>query len=1657
MSASPLVDTAAPPPALLPKIQVSHFGQDISFAADTTLGYATGEEKFAAWAQDYVNFVTHSGASVCYINIGDYSADTKNYYAYLDPAKGTNGVPWIVTDLLDKLPAGVEVGAIAYLDVANPWTIYDQHNFAGNNLTTDGSANSPPKNNMYQSFQMVNAINAVQLQKGGTKFITHYQADGEGAGAFETDTYYGFGGAPAAAGDLYDPTTPNQTQPDNSWTWSASQNNGWPVAGYGYTKWLWNHFMPGTTAPAPGGTALPAVGSMPSLAFTDQQATSPATWSSAQAPGYQFGIIKYAQTAWLQYSPGPMVAYTENYWFGENHYLPGPGSAIRPDTMINIDGVNTPILDAPNTVARFTAGQPPAITFNTPTVDGKPTSAPIGTAAQGYAVMGTGAIDTDAVGTGSHAFFGAGLGEGYSTGAWVTSGGSGYTQGNKYNLNVTFSAPPNVPGARQATGFIGAVDQTTGAVQGIVVIDPGAGYVTEPQITFNGPGSGARAQALVLPQDGYPTVTFPTPPAGPGARQATGYLTVNSQSNKPGSITGFVILDPGAGYDYASVANNNSANPLAGPNGLQLMISSPVSGAPFQSQILAAAGAEAASPCPPIYVPVNSSPSQIDHIVLTVLGDHYDTKLNNPSYTIAGDTPGVRYPLKIDPNYNAAYAPVFNKAGSFPIDGTGLSSVTVLARGSGYSAGASITDQGGGYDTQTLYPVTFDPPPAGANSRTATGFLDVNANGYAIGITITDPGEGYTQEPNITIPGPGANIHNGRQAHATAHLLNYPKVTMTGGTFVPGGGTAAAPYVITGPADKNHPGDPDTSYVVTGIGFTNPGVGYDSTKPPPTFTISAPASGTTALVQALPGLATKYSAYSLQTLPEINNGPASPDFKGPIQGGGNAYNWQISNGYGPGQVTSVTVSAGGSGYSAANPPHVHFTDPQRGGLKAQGTAVVDDTGAVTGITMTRMDPGYGYLTAPTVTIDPPQSGTQATATATIGEIQILSAAAQNTVYDYYANFPQQLALMFDDQNYQDVSLPKLREDFYHPLNYADWVTPQAGDQASIDKWTNVIDGTKVGQSAIATFSIESLNRSNGGKATCLDAKYQDPASLAQPNTYGGTFAGLSSLTWENFVGFLNYAAQRIASQSVRQGTPMRASDVTFQVYDVAFLPLEWLHGQSANRWSDVNETPVLLPGSGGSVAENAAPNTVIYTAEATDIGVTWADRTVTFSLEHGVGDAALLTIDPRSGEVRLLQSADYETKRSYSFTVVATDGGSPALAASRAVTVTVLDLAEPPTALRLNAPATLTVPEDTRTPLVFAQPPFSGTPNTGRTRFTATLSVADGAVRAASGAGVVVGGTPTARTFTGTLAALNSYFTAPSGRISYAPAPNNAADRTLAIRLQTAGPAGTVLDRAATQLDIVPANDAPLVRAPRGFTVVEDVASPLVWPAASRIVRDHDSPRVTVTLGVPSGTLRALPSVAVTVGGTATALTVSGAPNALAAYFRQIGNVTYTTALDDTSRQILTITAADEDHTTAVATAIRVQAVHDRPLVAAPLMFHGPFNGASALLFTGTPFSDPDAAGTPNRQYTVTLRVQDGQIQAAAGAGVVVGGRGTARTFRGTLADLNAFFTASPGLVTYTPVSGTTTPRTLSIRIAKSLSGQVLTGDAESLITFGPV
>jgi hypothetical protein len=87
-----------------------------------------------------------------------------------------------------------------------------------------------------------------------------------------------------------------------------------------------------------------------------------------------------------------------------------------------------------------------------------------------------------------------------------------------------------------------------------------------------------------------------------------------------------------------------------------------------------------------------------------------------------------------------------------------------------------------------------------------------------------------------------------------------------------------------------------------------------------------------------------------------------------------------------GVVTSTRIVSGGSGYGTAI-PSVTFSAPTDlpigSNLQAKpavGYAILV-SGSVSNIVIT--DPGAGYSSAPTITIDPPVSGSQATATATI--------------------------------------------------------------------------------------------------------------------------------------------------------------------------------------------------------------------------------------------------------------------------------------------------------------------------------------------------------------------------------------------------------------------------------------------------------------------------------------------------------------------------------------------------------------------------------------------------------------------------------------------------------------------------------------------------
>ena len=98
------------------------------------------------------------------------------------------------------------------------------------------------------------------------------------------------------------------------------------------------------------------------------------------------------------------------------------------------------------------------------------------------------------------------------------------------------------------------------------------------------------------------------------------------------------------------------------------------------------------------------------------------------------------------------------------------------------------------------------------------------------------------------------------------------------------------------------------------------------------------------------------------------------------------------------------------------------------------------------------------------------------------------------------------------------------------------------------------------------------------------------------------------------------------------------------------IPLDFSSLDFSNPNS--NEVANITSSNTGSVEENADITTVIYDADATDPD----GDTLTYSVSGT--DASYVEIDEDDGEVRLLNPADYETKDSYTFDVIVSDGVS---------------------------------------------------------------------------------------------------------------------------------------------------------------------------------------------------------------------------------------------------------------------------------------------------------------------------------------------------------------------------------------------------------------
>jgi len=670
---------------------------------------------------------------------------------------------------------------------------------------------------------------------------------------------------------------------------------------------------------------------------------------------------------------------------------------------------------------------------------------------------------------------------------------------------------------------------------------------------------------------------------------------------------------------------------------------------------------------------------------------------------------------------------IVNKWNAFWVDGTGsiTSQVGPASSARRESVGSvTVNSAGSGYDWDAQ--VTFDDPPAGG--ETAVGYVVLNADGSVNRIAITNPGSGYASPPTARITSPsntgkgallavnplvpkirgGGNVYNyeiwdGNPTDQVNSIGFTPVQNQDGNNHTTGavvyqngiGYKVNDQVIIVRNSNDLPPGPGQPSFVdakatvgtvdsmgrILTFNISQKGTGYQAT---PTATVNS-ATGTGAvpqpslqnLILSVNGADAVYAHYAAypQSLAQMFNDPkytTEPSLKKLSDRSYQQLN--LNQDY-----TQVTSNLPGNGISQgaiatfslesvllSNTGPAAVANGAGGGAKAVASQA---GGKISSITLTH--PGAKYLVPPLVQIvDPKGSGASATATL----------AADGTVSG---------------------------------------ITITAGGSGYTSPTVTLIS-----------------------QGACLDAKYHEPSELIGVNALGGTFGGLSMLTYNDFITFLNTAADIVVGsqkssginlqstdytisgptitsavadfQNIRKGmtvegvgvpagtvvtanpvpsgnsfsvtlsnpvtgtpaltfyNPISASDVTFSIYDCAFLPLSWLDGQVTNGWKEPNTAPKfsgLL--TAGTIAPNALAGTVIHTEVATDNDLLAANKRITYDLKRGLADdARLLRINPSTGQVMLRYDASHFPRQSYTFTVVATDGGG--LSVQKTVTVPVV-------------------------------------------------------------------------------------------------------------------------------------------------------------------------------------------------------------------------------------------------------------------------------------------------------------------------------------------------------------------------------------------------
>ena len=188
-----------------------------------------------------------------------------------------------------------------------------------------------------------------------------------------------------------------------------------------------------------------------------------------------------------------------------------------------------------------------------------------------------------------------------------------------------------------------------------------------------------------------------------------------------------------------------------------------------------------------------------------------------------------------------------------------------------------------------------------------------------------------------------------------------------------------------------------------------------------------------------------------------------------------------------------------------------------------------------------------------------------------------------------------------------------------------------------------------------------------------------PAAVAE-NSAAGTVVGTLSTTDQNTDDRFTYALVagsgdadnaafeivdgRLLTRALFDHETRTAYAIRVRVTDAAGLAIEKAFAVTV---TDVNESPADITLSRATVAENAAPGTVVGTFLATDPD---AGDSFTYALVAGSGDADNAAFEIVDGRLLTRALFDYETRTAYAIRVRATDAAGLAIEKAFAVTVT---------------------------------------------------------------------------------------------------------------------------------------------------------------------------------------------------------------------------------------------------------------------------------------------------------------------------------------------------------------------------------------------------